>query len=162
MRALSVHIAHETSGAARIRHSLRPLIFERARIFPIARAHRAARSRTHISCLKFKSESARRVCRCRPRSEVSRAPDAVQRRLAVHRRAGAHASSASMGPGSAAHHATRVARCAASGARDPNRSLACGIEARDCRSPGTHPSTGPNRPDCLDFPQPNFPLVTSH
>jgi hypothetical protein len=25
MRALSVHIAHETSGAARIRHSLRPL-----------------------------------------------------------------------------------------------------------------------------------------
>jgi hypothetical protein len=29
MRALSVHVAHETSGAARIRHSLRPLIFER-------------------------------------------------------------------------------------------------------------------------------------
>jgi hypothetical protein len=27
MRALSVHTAHETSGAARIRHSLRPLIF---------------------------------------------------------------------------------------------------------------------------------------
>jgi hypothetical protein len=27
MRALSVHIAHETSGAARIRHSLRPLYF---------------------------------------------------------------------------------------------------------------------------------------
>ena len=26
MRALSVHIAHETAGAARIRHSLRPLI----------------------------------------------------------------------------------------------------------------------------------------
>src|SRR6267154_4687702 len=28
MRALSVHIAHETAGAARIRHSLRPLISE--------------------------------------------------------------------------------------------------------------------------------------
>src|SRR6267154_3383818 len=27
VRALSVHIAHETSGAARIRHSLRPLYF---------------------------------------------------------------------------------------------------------------------------------------
>jgi hypothetical protein len=27
MRALSVHIAHETAGAARIRHSLRPLHF---------------------------------------------------------------------------------------------------------------------------------------
>jgi hypothetical protein len=26
MRALSVHIAHEIAGAARIRHSLRPLI----------------------------------------------------------------------------------------------------------------------------------------
>src|SRR5882672_4598989 len=29
MRALSVHIAHETAGAARTRHSLRPLYFER-------------------------------------------------------------------------------------------------------------------------------------
>jgi hypothetical protein len=28
MRALSVHIAHEIAGAARIRHSLRPLIYE--------------------------------------------------------------------------------------------------------------------------------------
>src|SRR3981081_1585189 len=28
MRALSVHTAHEIAGAARIRHSLRPLIFE--------------------------------------------------------------------------------------------------------------------------------------
>src|SRR5256885_16705737 len=32
MRALSVHIAHEIAGAARIRHSLRPLI-SRARKF---------------------------------------------------------------------------------------------------------------------------------
>jgi hypothetical protein len=30
MRALSVHIAHEIAGAARIRHSLRPLNLERA------------------------------------------------------------------------------------------------------------------------------------
>jgi hypothetical protein len=28
MRALSVHIAHETAGAARTRHSLRPLTAE--------------------------------------------------------------------------------------------------------------------------------------
>jgi hypothetical protein len=28
MRALSVHVAHEIAGAARIRHSLRPLFFE--------------------------------------------------------------------------------------------------------------------------------------
>jgi hypothetical protein len=33
MRALLVHVAHEIAGAARIRHSLRPLIFERARSF---------------------------------------------------------------------------------------------------------------------------------
>jgi hypothetical protein len=30
MRALLVHIAHEIAGAARIRHSLRPLNSERA------------------------------------------------------------------------------------------------------------------------------------
>jgi hypothetical protein len=30
MRALSVHIAHGIAGAARIRHSLRPLISKRA------------------------------------------------------------------------------------------------------------------------------------
>jgi hypothetical protein len=32
MRALSVHTAHETAGAARIRHSLRPLFSEVAKI----------------------------------------------------------------------------------------------------------------------------------
>src|SRR5712672_3257329 len=32
MRALSVHIAHETAGAARIRHSLRPLYFRGRRL----------------------------------------------------------------------------------------------------------------------------------
>src|SRR5881392_1634511 len=32
MRALSVHVAHEIAGAARIRHSLRPLIGEGVRI----------------------------------------------------------------------------------------------------------------------------------
>src|SRR5207248_2025866 len=31
MRATTTTIAHETSGAARIRHSLRPLIFQRSR-----------------------------------------------------------------------------------------------------------------------------------
>jgi hypothetical protein len=32
MRALSVHIAHETAGAARIRHSLRPLYLRGRRL----------------------------------------------------------------------------------------------------------------------------------
>src|SRR6266436_2383934 len=32
MRALSVHIAHETAGAARTRHSLRPLYFRGRRL----------------------------------------------------------------------------------------------------------------------------------
>jgi hypothetical protein len=32
MRALSVHIAHEIAGAARIRHSLRPLFSKRVKI----------------------------------------------------------------------------------------------------------------------------------
>src|SRR5450631_5887 len=48
MRALSVHIAQETSGAARIRHSPRPLSFEGKEISGKARARRAAGSRTHI------------------------------------------------------------------------------------------------------------------
>src|SRR5256885_16610941 len=33
MRALFVHVAHEIAGAARIRHSLRPLIIEGGREF---------------------------------------------------------------------------------------------------------------------------------
>src|SRR5260221_4517836 len=47
MRALSVHIAHEIAGAARIRHSLRPLIGEGEHRRK-TRAQCAARSRTHI------------------------------------------------------------------------------------------------------------------
>src|SRR5258707_1249487 len=47
MCALLVHIAHEIAGAARIRHSLRPLISE-GEEFSAARAQRVARSRTHI------------------------------------------------------------------------------------------------------------------
>src|SRR6266700_1047634 len=48
MRALFVHIAHEIAGAARIRHSLRPLTIEGEEISYKTRAHRAARMRTHI------------------------------------------------------------------------------------------------------------------
>jgi hypothetical protein len=33
MRALLVHIAHETAGAARTRHSLRPLYFRGREVF---------------------------------------------------------------------------------------------------------------------------------
>jgi len=44
MRALFVHTAHETAGAARIRHSLRPLFGEGEEISGKARAHCAARS----------------------------------------------------------------------------------------------------------------------
>src|SRR5215217_1611074 len=49
MRALFVHTAHEIAGAARIRHSLRPLIGG-GRNTCKPRAHRAARMRTHIRC----------------------------------------------------------------------------------------------------------------
>ena len=45
--ALLCAIAHETAGAARTRSSLRPP-WARASVKP--RAHRAARSRTHIQC----------------------------------------------------------------------------------------------------------------
>src|SRR6266576_1822594 len=48
MRALSVHIAHETAGAARIRHSLRPLTIEGVKFTCKPRTHRVARMRTHI------------------------------------------------------------------------------------------------------------------
>src|SRR5207237_6289341 len=43
-----VHIARETAGAARIRHSLRPLISLGAEDRCKARAHCVARMRTHI------------------------------------------------------------------------------------------------------------------
>src|SRR5882724_13606001 len=46
MRALSVHIAHETSGAARIRHSLRPLIGEGEEILANL-GRNASREREH-------------------------------------------------------------------------------------------------------------------
>src|SRR6476659_6142759 len=45
MRALSVHIAHEIAGAARIRHSLRPLIGEGGKLPAKPRAQRVARTR---------------------------------------------------------------------------------------------------------------------
>src|SRR5437588_5183819 len=48
MRALFVHIAHEIAGAARIRHSLRPLTIEGKEISGKARAQRVARMRIHI------------------------------------------------------------------------------------------------------------------
>jgi len=51
MRALSVHIAHETAGAARIRHSLRPLMTEGVRISRKPRAQCVARTRSRIGCL---------------------------------------------------------------------------------------------------------------
>src|SRR3954451_7140768 len=50
MRALFVHVAHEIAGAARIRHSLRPLIFEGAETSCKPRAQCVARTRTHIRC----------------------------------------------------------------------------------------------------------------
>src|SRR5260370_25550158 len=46
VRATYHFIAHGTSGAARIRHSLSPLDF-RAKRYAKPRAHRAARMRTH-------------------------------------------------------------------------------------------------------------------
>ena len=53
---LYAQAAHETAGAARTRHSLRPLLRERGNEIGIARAKRAARSRTHIRRLKTESE----------------------------------------------------------------------------------------------------------
>src|SRR3954454_24496512 len=50
MRALLVHIAHETAGAARIRHSLRPLISRGRYNFFMTRTQCAARMRMHIRC----------------------------------------------------------------------------------------------------------------
>src|SRR6478672_10125801 len=48
MRALSVHIAHETAGAARIRHSLRPLNWRGRRVSSTPRAISAARTRNYF------------------------------------------------------------------------------------------------------------------
>src|ERR1700726_845353 len=46
MRALSVHIGRDTAGAARIRHSLRPLI-SRGRKIPAQLGRNASRERRH-------------------------------------------------------------------------------------------------------------------
>jgi hypothetical protein len=45
---LFIHIAHETAGAARIRHSLRPLIWRGAKVTRKPRADRAARTPMHV------------------------------------------------------------------------------------------------------------------
>ena len=50
MRALSVHIAHETAGAARIRHSLRPLTTEGEEL-PANLGRNASREREAISAV---------------------------------------------------------------------------------------------------------------
>jgi hypothetical protein len=50
-----VHIAHETAGAARIRHSLRPLFSRGAKLACKPRADRAARTPMHICSLKIES-----------------------------------------------------------------------------------------------------------
>jgi hypothetical protein len=52
---LFVHIAHETAGAARIRHSLRPLFSRGAKLTCKPRADRAARTPMHIYSLKIES-----------------------------------------------------------------------------------------------------------
>jgi hypothetical protein len=47
MRALSVHIAHEIAGAARIRHSLRPLTTEGEQ-FPANLGRNTSREREDV------------------------------------------------------------------------------------------------------------------
>src|SRR5437879_2687987 len=51
MRALSVHIAHETAGAARIRHSLRPLYFRGRRL--LAKLGRIVPRECEVMCDAF-------------------------------------------------------------------------------------------------------------
>jgi hypothetical protein len=53
--------AHETAGAARIRHSLLPH-FSRGNVLAQLGQHRAARMRTRICCLKFESQLLQRHC----------------------------------------------------------------------------------------------------
>ena len=77
---LLVHFAHETAGAARIRLSLRPLLSEGGNRRK-ARAHRAARMRTHIYCLKIESELSQRHCEERLRRSNPAFFCAVSRKL---------------------------------------------------------------------------------
>ena len=75
MRALFVHTAHETSGAARIRHSLRPLDFGGVRI-PANLGRNASRERG-------------RIFSCRhPRRRVTQYPRDVSDRTDRPRRTG--------------------------------------------------------------------------
>ena len=110
MRALLVHIAHETSGAARIRHSLRPLIGEGGNYLQASGASRRGNANARINSL-MKMESRKTL----------RVPDAVQRGISALtrvfdalwlRRAGTH----KVGPGVAVHHDASASRCTASGA----------------------------------------------
>jgi hypothetical protein len=62
VRFLLNNIARETAGAARTRLSLRPLVVSEGGNSRKARAHRAARMRTHICCLKIESKLPQRHC----------------------------------------------------------------------------------------------------
>src|SRR5882724_1631943 len=55
MRALSVHVAHEIAGAARIRHSLRPLNFGEGVRIPANLGRNASRDRETASAVIARS-----------------------------------------------------------------------------------------------------------
>ena len=54
-------LAHETAGAARIRHSLRPLNWRRAKRSAKLRAHRAARMRNYVHVIASEAKQSRVV-----------------------------------------------------------------------------------------------------
>src|SRR3979490_260244 len=86
MRALFVHVAHGIAGAARIRHSLRPLISKRAGSTCKPRAQCVARTRTHIQCRH-------------PRRRVTQYPRGVSDRTEKPRRTGSSACAEDDGRG---------------------------------------------------------------
>jgi hypothetical protein len=62
MRALSVHIAHEIAGAARIRHSLRPLSFEGEEYLQTSGAMRRENAKVYPPSLRAQqSNPSRRI-----------------------------------------------------------------------------------------------------
>src|SRR5882672_7286549 len=67
-------MAHETAGAARIRLSLRPLVFERVKIdAKLGRIAPRERGRTSSRCLTIESEILPRHCEPTGRNDAERA-----------------------------------------------------------------------------------------
>jgi len=157
VRFCCVHLARETAGAARTRSSLRPPFSRRDKRRCKPRADHAAGSRPHIQ-LSSPAHAGDPVFQRRQMIEpISRGvldtrmrgyddPFRFELSWRSQRRGDSHATLSVPHLEEASKHPSRRARAPAG----PPHPMAHGIPPREPR----------NRSPCLDFRQPDFPLVT--